>query len=117
MVQSRPEPNRVKASLRRLTGSSERAVIEGAGEATDCIGDAARFVETVGLEQLAAAIEATDDPELETTGRDALRAFRRFRRAAAGDATVARDCSTGGSDHFHRGHGTDLSRHDEPPIR
>ena len=117
MVENAPEPTRVKASLRRLAGSGERAVIGRASEATERIDDAARFAETVGLEQLEAAIEATDDPELEATGREALRTFRRFRRAAAGDATTARDRPAGDGDHFHRGHGTDLRGDDEPSVR
>jgi hypothetical protein len=41
-------------------------------------------------------------------GKRALRAFRRFRRAAAGDLDA---------DHFHCGRGTDLRRDGEPPFQ
>ena len=105
---------RIKASLRRLAGSNERDVIREASEATEHLDDAAQFVETVGLDQLEAAIEATDDPELEATGLQALQAFRRYRRAATGRTADTGADLTGDSDHFHRGHGTDLRRGDEP---
>lgn len=93
---------RVKASLRRLAGDDE-AVIERAAASTDRVADAAVFVDRVGLDRLAAAVEATDDPELEARGRRALAAFRRFRAAASGE------------DHFRRGRGTDLRPDAEPP--
>lgn len=124
-----PEPAKIKASLRRLAGSDEAVVIERAAEATDDVEAAARFVETIGTGQLAAAVEATDDPALERRGRHALEAFRLFRRAAAGayrpggDVDDHNDDRGGTSrgdrrdDHFHRGHGTDLRRGGEPPSR
>lgn len=115
MVENAPEPTRVKASLRRLAGSSEREVIGRASEATERLDDAAQFVETVGLEQLEAAIEATDDPDVEATGREALEAFCRFRRAATGDAVGTGSSSVTAPDYFHRGHGTDLSGAGEGP--
>ena len=101
-----PEPERVKASLRRLAGPSEATVIGRASEATGSIDAASRFVESVGLDRLETAIAVTDDPDLERRGRDALGAFRRFRRAAAGEPHPD-------GDHFHRGHGTDLRRDGE----
>jgi hypothetical protein len=123
VVDDTPETTDIKASLRRLAGSDEAAVVERAAEATDDVGAAARFVETTGTDQLAAAVEATADPALERRGRRALEAFRRFRRAAAGDCRSdsggCDDTPDGdrGADHFHRGHGTDLRRDGEPPSR
>lgn len=96
----------MKASLSRLAGPDEATVIERGVESVDDLDDAARFVETIGLGQLAAAIEATDDPDLEARGRRTLAAYRRFRRAAA-DPSV--------DDHFHRGRGTDLRADGERP--
>lgn len=127
MLDDTPEAARVKASLRRLAQGDEAAVIERAAEAIDSVERAARFVETIGTDQLAAAVEATDDPALKHRGQRALEAFRLFRRAAAGDYPP--DSGDGDSDpgstfgddrrddHFHRGHGTDLSRDDEPFFR
>ena len=142
-----PEAVRVKASLRRLARRDGAAIIERAAEATDDIGAAARFAGTVGTDQLAAAVEATDDPALERRGRRALEAFRQFRRAAAGDYRDGGDCQSDGGDcrdddgdcrddgrdgaddpdrvsdggrrddHFHRGHGTDLRGDGESPSR
>ena len=123
MVDDTPEAAEVKASLRRLAGSDEAAVIERAAEATDDVGAAAQFVETTGTDQLAAAVEATADPALERRGRRALEAFRRFRRTAAGDCrpdSGGRDNALDGDrgeDHFHRGRGTDLRRDGEPTSR
>ncbi|MFQ3285360.1 MAG: hypothetical protein ACI944_002093 [Natronomonas sp.] len=122
-----PEAARVKASLRRLAQDDEAAIIEQAAEATDNVECAARFVETIGTDQLAAAVEATDDPALKHRGRRALEAFRLFRRAATGDyrpdsgdreSNPDRTFANGRrDDHFHRGHGTDLSRDGEPFSR
>lgn len=133
MCDDTPEATRVKASLRRLAGNGEAAVIERAVEVTDEIEAAARFAETTGTGQLAAAVEATDDPSLERRGRRALEAFRLFRRAAAGtyrpggddeaddgDGDGDREGTPRGDrrdDHFHRGHGTDLRRGGEPFFR
>jgi hypothetical protein len=90
-------PDRVKSSLRRLAGPTDAAVIEQADAAVDDLDTAAGFVEAVGLDRLAAAVEATDDPDRRERGERALAAFRRFRAAASGEAV-----------HFHRGRGTDL---------
>ncbi|MGM0715858.1 MAG: hypothetical protein ACQET5_01470 [Halobacteriota archaeon] len=102
------ETARVKASLNRLAGPDAATVIERGAESVDDLGDAARFVDRCGLDQLAAAVDATDDPELGERGRRVLAAFRRFRRAAAGDASPT-------DDHFHRGRGTDLRADGERP--
>jgi hypothetical protein len=100
------ETVQLKASLSRLAGPDEATVIERGVESIDDLEDAARFVETIGLEQLEAAVEATDDPDLEARGRRTLAVYRRFRRAAAGET---------GDDHFHPGHGTDLRADGERP--
>ena len=100
------ETVRLKTSLSRLAGPDEATVIERAAESVDDLDAAARFVETIGLGQLEAAVEATDDPELEARGRRTLTTYRRFRRAATELAT---------DDHFHRGHGTDLRADGERP--
>ncbi|MFT4883052.1 MAG: hypothetical protein ACI8U4_000550 [Natronomonas sp.] len=91
------DPGRVKASLCRLAGPDDATVIEQADAAVDDLQAAAEFVQSVGLDRLAAAIEATDDPTRRKRGERALEAFRRFRAAASGEGV-----------HFHRGRGTDL---------
>lgn len=98
----------VRSALRRLTESDERAVIERADATTDDLDAAAEFVEVVGLTELERAIERADAPIRVARGKRALRAFRRFRRAAAGDLDA---------DHFHLGRGTDLRRDGEPPSQ
>lgn len=87
----------VRAALSRLAGPDAAAIIEQADTAIDDIDAAAEFVDSVGLDRLAAAVKATDDPTRRETGERALEAFRRFRVAASGDGV-----------HFHRGRGTDL---------
>jgi hypothetical protein len=102
-----------KASLRRLVGPSDAAVIERAERATEDVTAAAEFVDAIGLDQLAAAVSATDDPAVEARGRAALETFDRFRRAAhAGDSDPDH-----AADHFHRGRGTDLRADAKPPTR
>jgi hypothetical protein len=91
------DTDRVKASLRRLTDGDDATVIAWADAAVDDLDKAAAFVESVGLDRLEAAVEATDDPTHRKRGERAVEAFRRFRVAASGDAV-----------HFHRGRGTDL---------
>lgn len=98
----------VRSSLRRLTGPDCETVVERAVASTEDVEAAAGFVRTAGLGELEAAIEATDDPEVESAGRRALDRFREFRRAAAGEISV---------DHFHPAHGTDLRSDDEPSKR
>jgi hypothetical protein len=101
-----PDPDGVKASLRLLADGDERVVIERAGAATRDLETAAEFVESTGLEKLAAAVESVDDPDLAARGERALSTFREFREAAAGRRAAA--------DHFRPGRGTDLRRADEP---
>jgi hypothetical protein len=101
-----------KASLRRLAGPSDAAVVERAASAIEDVTAAAAFVDAVGLDRLEAAVSATDDPAVEARGRAALEAFERFRRAARpGDAEAPGDPC----DHFHRGRGTDLRCDAESP--
>ena len=102
------ETERVRSSLRRLTGSDCETIVERAVAATEGVEAAAEFVEATGLGELEAAIEATDDPEVESSGLRALDRFREFRRAAAGEIST---------DHFHPAHGTDLRSDDEPSKR
>lgn len=104
-----PDPDGVKASLRRLADADERTVIERAEAATRDLEAAAEFVRTMGVGELEAAIETVDDPDLVTRGERALERFRRFRRAAAGELDP--------EDHFRFGRGTDIRRGDEPSAR
>jgi len=125
-----PAKGDIKASLRRLAGPDPETTIELAADATEDLGVAAQFVGSIGLDRLAAAIEATGDETYEARGRRALGAFRRFQRAAAGEFGSEADRSGGGyesdndrstksngpdSDHFHRGRGTHLRRDGERP--
>ncbi|WP_299237396.1 hypothetical protein [Natronomonas sp.] len=107
------DTERVRASLRRLAGPAPEVVVERAVEATGDLEAAAEFAGTVGTEALGAAIEATDDPETERRGRRALACFRRFRSAAAGAEPPGQEPP----DHFHRGHGTDLTPDHERPTK
>lgn len=104
-----PDPESVKGSLRRLAGGDDRTVIERADAARDDLEAAAQFVETTGLAELEAAIEAVEDPALAERGQRALASFRRFRAAAAGRLDP--------DEQFHPGRGTDLRRDDEPSSR
>ncbi|KAA9396829.1 hypothetical protein Har1130_03170 [Haloarcula sp. CBA1130] len=63
-----------------------RTVIERATEAIDDVDAAVAFVETVGVGRLEAAVEQAEHEVsgLADEGRAALRAFRRYRDAAAG---------------------------------
>lgn len=106
-----PDAARTKASLRRLAGPEPGTIVDRAADATADIEAASRFVESSGLDRLAAAVAATDDPAVEARGRRALEAFRRFGRAAAGEGPQM----GAAADHFHRGHGIDLSRAGEGP--
>lgn len=104
-----PDPDGVKASLRRLAGPDERTVIVRAEVATRDLEAAAEFVETTGLGSLEAAIEAVEDPDLAARGERALAEYRRFRAAAAGRLDP--------DDQFRYGHGTDLTGRDESSSR
>jgi outer membrane murein-binding lipoprotein Lpp len=88
-----------KAALRRLAGADPEAVVDRAAAAVEDLDAAVAFVEDVGVDELARAVESTDDPAVRRRGRRALSAFRRFRAAAEGDAARG---------HFHPGPGTDL---------
>jgi hypothetical protein len=100
------DTDRVKASLRRLADTDDATVIARADAAVDDLEKAAAFVDSVGLDRLEAATEATDDPTRRERGERALEAFRRFRAAASGDGV-----------HFHPGRGTDLRRDAEESTR
>jgi len=84
------------------------AVIEEADAARTDLRRAAGFVDAVGLDRLADAVEAAKragDTDAAERGRAALDAYRAFRRAAAGaegtdDGPVAVD-----GDHFRSGPG------------
>jgi len=112
MAHERPDPtdpDSVKASLRRLADADADAVIERADAATRDLETAAEFVRTTGLDELAAAVETVDDPDLAARGERVIARFRRFRRAAAGDLDP--------ENHFRFGRGTDLTDEGEPPSR
>lgn len=111
MGEDTPEPARTKASLRRLAGPKPEAIVDRAADATGDIEAASDFVGSSGLDRLAAAVAATDDPAIEARGERTLEAFRQFGRAAAGEEPR----SGAADDHFHRGHGTDLSGAGEGP--
>lgn len=99
----------VEASLRRLAGSSDEALIAQATAAVDDLEAAVSFVETAGLAELERAVESVDDPSAHERGATALETFRRYRRAARRDE--------GNPDHFHREYRTDLSRGDQGSSR
>ena len=98
---------RAKAVLRRLAGTDHR-VVERAEAAVADLEAAVEVVEAVGVDELARAVEAAEDPDRRRRGERALAAFRRFRAAAAGG-----DGTDGRGDHFHPGRDTDLRRGDE----
>lgn len=101
-------PATVKDSLRRLAGCNDEAVIEEAVAAVDDLQAAVAFVETVGLAELARAVESVDEASTRERGERALETFRRFRRAAVGDDRP---------DHIQRGYRTNLSRGDQGSSR
>jgi hypothetical protein len=73
----------------------------------DDLDAAVEFIECVGVDELAAAVERAEHEVsgLAADGRDALAAFREFRRAATDD------------DHFDRGHDTSIRDPGIPPDR
>ncbi|OTE98790.1 hypothetical protein [Halorubrum sp. SD683] len=83
---------RALAALATRTDTARRpyvAVIDEADAARSDLRRAAGFVDAIGLDGLAEAIDAADradDDAAVERGRDALAAYRSFRRAAAGDA-------------------------------
>ena len=136
------EPVAVKRALARLASGADadRAVVVAADTAVDDLDAAVAFAADVGVPRLAVAVErqrAAGNADVVARGERALRAFRRYRRAAAttpgeerargGDdgEPTDRDGDTSGSasgsgsapaagwrtldgDHFHCGDGTDL---------
>ncbi|WP_058366427.1 hypothetical protein [Haloparvum sedimenti] len=85
------------------------AVIEEATDARADLSRAAGFLDAVGLDRLEAATTAAADAEeaaLADRGREALRAYRRLRAAAAGDRPRPPDAVRDAPDHFRRGGGT-----------
>jgi len=104
---------RALAALATRTDTARQpyaAVIEEADAARTDLRRAAGFVDAVGLDRLADAVEAAEragDADAAERGRAALDAYRRFRRAAegaegTGDEAVAVD---GNDDHFRPGPG------------
>ncbi|QAU13108.1 hypothetical protein EKH57_10470 [Halorubrum sp. BOL3-1] len=100
---------RALAALATRTDTARRpyvAVIDEADAARTDLRRAAGFVDAVGLDRLADAVDAADragDQAAAERGREALDAYRAFRRAAAdgnGDGAV-----TAGRDHFRSGPG------------
>ncbi|QUO47847.1 MULTISPECIES: hypothetical protein [Halorubrum] len=83
---------RALAALATRTDTARRpyvAVIDEADAARTDLRRAAGFVDAVGLDRLADAIDAAEragDEAAAERGRDALAEYRAFRRAAAGDA-------------------------------
>ncbi|WP_418281271.1 hypothetical protein [Halorubrum sp. DTA98] len=106
---------RALAALATRTDTATRpyvAVIDEADAARDDLHRAAGFVDAVGLDRLAAAVDAADrdgDEAAAERGRDALAEYRRFREAAAGTGAVSsppsRRLSPPG-DHFRCAPGT-----------
>ncbi|MGM0448149.1 MAG: hypothetical protein ACQERM_07855 [Methanobacteriota archaeon] len=88
---------RALAALATRTDTARRpsvAVIDEADAARTDLRRAAEFVEAVGLDRLADAVDAAERAGDETAakrGREALGAYQAFRRAAAGEKTDHRD--------------------------
>ena len=108
---------RALAALATRTDTARRpytAVIDEADAARDDLRRAAGFVDAVGLDRLAEAVDAADRAGDEATaerGREALTAYRRFRRVAAGDPVEnagggdPEPDPDGAADHFRSGPG------------
>ena len=105
---------RALAALATRTDTARRpyvAVINEADAARTDLRRAAEFVDAVGLDRLADAVDAAHRAGNEAAaerGREALAAYRAFRRAAAGEKTDHRDRGDGGRtdrDHFRSGPG------------
>jgi len=108
------------AALATRTDTAKRpyvAVIDEAAAARADVRRAAGFVDAVGLDRLADAVAAADragDEAAAARGREALDAYRAFRRAAAGDAGEEGEADRAGDadgagrpddDHFRSGPG------------
>lgn len=109
-------PGRQRTGLNQATSAEPPAVdetctyrniITQAQAAVDDLDAAVEFIECVGVDELAAAVERAEHEVsgLAADGRDALAAFREFRRAATDD------------DHFDRGHDTSIRDPGIPPDR
>ena len=87
---STDDVKRALAALAARTDTATRpyaAVIDEADAARDDLRRAAGFVESVGLDRLAAAVEEAGragDDDLADRGRETLVAYRRYRTAASG---------------------------------
>jgi len=122
-----PPADAVKRALRALALGTDTArppsvgVIDEAEAALDDVRRAAGFVDSVGLDELAAAVEAAEDrgnDRAAERGRAALAAYRRYRRVArtAGPPRAAGshpDPATD-PDQFHPGRGTTKAGDGEP---
>lgn len=102
---------RALAALATRTDTARRpyaAVIEEADAARTDLRRAAGFVDAVGLDRLADAVEAAEragDPDAAERGRAALDAYREFRRAAEGSEGVGDEGVAADDDHFRPGPG------------
>ncbi|RLM76297.1 hypothetical protein [Halorubrum sp. Atlit-26R] len=108
---------RALAALATRTDTARRpyvAVIDEADAARTDLRRAAGFVDAVGLDRLADAVDAAEragDEAAAERGRDALAAYRGFRRAATGDIDGSDNDSDGDDgasadpDHFRSGPG------------
>jgi hypothetical protein len=116
---------RALAALATRTDTARRpyvAVIDEADAARADLRRAAGFVDAVGLDRLAEAVDAADragDEAAAERGRDALAAYREFRRAAAGEGEergdrVDRDDDR---DHFRSGPGIPKPDTGQDPSR
>lgn len=126
-----PPADAVKRALRALALGTDTARPPSVGvidEAEAALGDvrrAAGFVESVGLDGLAAAVEAAadrGDDRAAERGRAALAAYRRYRRVARAAGPTRTPESESGSDpdptapadQFRPGRGTTKSGDGEP---
>ena len=105
---------RALAALATRTDTARRpyaAVIDEADAARADLRRAAGFVDAVGLDRLAEAVDAAErasDEAAAERGREALDAYRAFRRAAAdgaGGETQGPDRRDAAPDHFRSGPG------------
>ncbi|TKX56745.1 hypothetical protein EXE44_13365 [Halorubrum sp. SS7] len=105
---------RALAALATRTDTARRpyvAVIDEADAARADLRRAAGFVDAVGLDRLAEAVDAAErrgDEAAAERGREALAAYRAFRRAAdgsGGDGDGGPERRGDGRDHFRSGPG------------
>jgi hypothetical protein len=119
---------RALAALATRTDTARRpyvAVIDEADAARADLRRAAGFVDAVGLDRLAEAVDAADragDEAAAERGRDALAAYREFRRAAGdtdgGDTdSDGDDGARADRDHFRSGPGIPKPDTGQDPSR